>query len=93
MRVTDINNQSLKVNSSQSIAVASGRIRIAPARPCQWKSCILAALPTIRVDWCLAGPGGPGYIASNVIADDMSVKKWWKVPAFIERYVEQYIKD
>ncbi|GAG09401.1 unnamed protein product, partial [marine sediment metagenome] len=37
--------------------------------------------------------GGPGYIASNVIADDMSVKKWWKVPAFIERYVEQYIKD
>ena len=36
-------------------------------------------------------PGGPGYIASNVTADDMSVKKWWKVPAFIERYVEQYI--
>lgn len=36
---------------------------------------------------------GTDHIASNVIADDMSVKKWWKVPAFIERYVEQYIKD
>jgi len=36
---------------------------------------------------------GTDHIASNVIADDMSVKKWWTVPAFIERYVEQYIKD
>jgi len=37
--------------------------------------------------------GGPGYIASNVIADDMGVKKWWKTPAFVEKYVEQYLKD
>ena len=37
--------------------------------------------------------GGPGYIASNVIAADMGVRKWWKIPSFIEKYVEQYLKD
>jgi len=31
---------------------------------------------------------GTDHIASNVIADDMGVKKWWRVPAFTERYVE-----
>ncbi len=37
--------------------------------------------------------GGPGYIASNAIVDDMGVTKWWKTPAYIEKYVEQYLKD
>ncbi len=37
--------------------------------------------------------GGPAYIASNAIAEDMGVKKWWKTPAFVEKYVEQYLKD
>jgi len=37
--------------------------------------------------------GGPAYIASNAIADDMGIKKWWKMPTFIEKYVEQYLKD
>jgi len=37
--------------------------------------------------------GGPGYIASNVIAADMGIKKWWKMPAFVEEYVEQYLED
>lgn len=37
--------------------------------------------------------GGPGYIASNAIVDDLGAKKWWKVPEFVTRYVEQYLKD
>jgi len=24
--------------------------------------------------------GGPGYIAANTIAEDMGLKKWWKIP-------------
>ena len=37
--------------------------------------------------------GGPAYIASNAIADDMGIKKWWKTPAFIEKYMENYLND
>jgi hypothetical protein len=24
---------------------------------------------------------GPGYLAANAIAEDLGIKKWWKVPA------------
>jgi phytoene dehydrogenase-like protein len=36
--------------------------------------------------------GGPGYISANIIADDMGVKKWWKTPESIEKYVKEYIE-
>jgi len=36
--------------------------------------------------------GGPGYIAANVIIDDLGVKKWWKIPDKIKKFVETYIK-
>jgi len=46
--------------------------------------------------YCLAGPTemtpGTDHKASKVIVDEKSVKKWWKVPAFVERYVEQIYK-
>ncbi len=35
---------------------------------------------------------GTDRIASKVIVDEKSAKKWWKVPAFVERYVEQIYK-
>lgn len=35
--------------------------------------------------------GGPGYIAANVIAQDMGLKKWWKIPENIRKYIEVYI--
>ena len=35
--------------------------------------------------------GGPGYIAANTIADDMGVKKWWKIPDNIKKYIETYL--
>lgn len=35
---------------------------------------------------------GTDHIASKVIVDEKSAKKWWKVPAFVERYVEQIYK-
>lgn len=37
--------------------------------------------------------GGPAYIASNAIAEDMGAKKWWKTPQFITKYVDTYIRD
>ena len=37
--------------------------------------------------------GGPSYIASNAIAEDMGVKKWWQIPEFVTRYVDTYLKD
>lgn len=37
--------------------------------------------------------GGPGYIASNAIVEDMGANKWWQEPAFITRYVTDYLKD
>jgi phytoene dehydrogenase-like protein len=37
--------------------------------------------------------GGPAYIASSAIAEDMGARKWWRTPAFISRYVETYLKD
>lgn len=36
--------------------------------------------------------GGPGYIAANVIAEEHGIKKWWKVPESINKYVEVYLK-
>ena len=36
--------------------------------------------------------GGPGYIASNAIADDMGVKKWWRTPPFVEKYIRTYLE-
>lgn len=35
---------------------------------------------------------GPGYIAANVVAEDMGVKKWWDMPESVKKYVEAYIK-
>jgi phytoene dehydrogenase-like protein len=37
--------------------------------------------------------GGPGYIASNTIAEDMGLKKWWKVPDYIKKYIETYLAE
>ena len=37
--------------------------------------------------------GGPAYIASNAIAEDMGAKKWWDTPQFITKYVDTYLKD
>jgi phytoene dehydrogenase-like protein len=34
--------------------------------------------------------GGPGYIAANVLADDLGVDPWWDVPDYVEDYVETY---
>ncbi|MFH1537624.1 MAG: NAD(P)/FAD-dependent oxidoreductase [bacterium] len=36
--------------------------------------------------------GGPGYIAANTVAEDAGVKKWWKMPDNIKKYVEVYLK-
>lgn len=36
--------------------------------------------------------GGPGYIAANVIAEEHGIKKWWKVPESITKYIEVYLK-
>lgn len=36
--------------------------------------------------------GGPGYIAANVIAQEHGIKKWWKVPESINKYIEVYLK-
>jgi len=35
--------------------------------------------------------GGSGYIAANRIADDMSVKKWWKPTEEMEKYSRTYL--
>jgi hypothetical protein len=35
--------------------------------------------------------GGPGYIAANTIAEDMGLKKWWKIPDNIKKYIETYL--
>jgi len=37
--------------------------------------------------------GGPAYIASNAIAEDMGAKKWWKTPAFVQKYLDDYMSD
>jgi len=37
--------------------------------------------------------GGPSYIASDAIVEDMGAKKWWKTPAFVTKYVDTYLKD
>jgi len=37
--------------------------------------------------------GGPGYIAANTIAEDMGLKKWWKVPDYIKKYIETYLAE
>lgn len=34
--------------------------------------------------------GGPGYIAANRICDDLGVKKWWKPPPFIMKFLKTY---
>ncbi len=36
--------------------------------------------------------GGPGYLAANTICEDLEIKKWWKMPPKIQRYVEEYIQ-
>ncbi len=36
--------------------------------------------------------GGPGYIAANIIAEDMGVKKWWKTPESIKTFIQEYIE-
>lgn len=36
--------------------------------------------------------GGPGYIASNAIAEDTGVKKWWKTLPFVEKYIKTYLE-
>ena len=36
--------------------------------------------------------GGPGYISANAIAEGLGVKKWWKTPRFIEKYIKKYVK-
>lgn len=35
--------------------------------------------------------GGPGYIAANIIAEDMEVRRWWTVPNYIKQYIETYL--
>jgi len=37
--------------------------------------------------------GGPAYIASDAMVEDLGAKKWWKAPAFVTKYVDTYIKD
>jgi len=34
--------------------------------------------------------GGPGYIAANRVCDDLGVKKWWKPPDFILKFLKNY---
>ncbi len=36
--------------------------------------------------------GGPGYIAANTVAEDLEAQKWWKPPAYIEDFVETYLR-
>ncbi len=35
--------------------------------------------------------GGPGYIASGAIADDLGAKRWWAPPAYIRKYARTYL--
>lgn len=35
--------------------------------------------------------GGPGYIAANIIVEDMGVRKWWEIPENIKKYVDRYL--
>lgn len=35
--------------------------------------------------------GGAGYIAANMVADDLGVAKPWSMPAYIKRYAERYL--
>jgi len=37
--------------------------------------------------------GGPGYISANIIAEDLGIKKWWKTPSFIEKYIKKYVRS
>jgi phytoene dehydrogenase-like protein len=37
--------------------------------------------------------GGPGYIAANMVAEDMGVTKWWKYSDKIENYIKKYIEE
>jgi phytoene dehydrogenase-like protein len=37
--------------------------------------------------------GGPSYIASDAIVEDMGAKKWWKPPAYVTKYIDTYLKD
>ena len=37
--------------------------------------------------------GGPSYIASDAIVEDMGAKKWWKTPAYVTKYIDTYLKD
>ncbi len=34
---------------------------------------------------------GPGYICANVVAEDLGLKKWWKLPEFVQKYLGRYI--
>jgi phytoene dehydrogenase-like protein len=36
--------------------------------------------------------GGPGYVAANKVVKDMEANKWWKLPDYVQKYVEEYIK-
>jgi phytoene dehydrogenase-like protein len=36
--------------------------------------------------------GGPGYIAANVIAEDIGLKKWWKEPDFLVKHKKTYLE-
>jgi len=36
--------------------------------------------------------GGPGYIAANIIAEDMGLKKWWEAPENIKKFVKEYME-
>lgn len=34
--------------------------------------------------------GGPGYIGANMVAEDLSVQKWWKPTPVMEKYLKTY---
>jgi phytoene dehydrogenase-like protein len=36
--------------------------------------------------------GGPGYLAANRVAEDMSLQKWWTPTREMERYVRTYLE-
>lgn len=36
--------------------------------------------------------GGPGYIAANAVAEDAGIEKWWKEPAYVSRYRQNYLE-
>src|ERR1035437_9957792 len=36
--------------------------------------------------------GGPGYLGANMVAEDLSVQKWWKPTAAMEKYLKTYME-